>query len=140
MAWYGDADYKISIHAPREGSDNVKADWNANALEFQSTLPVKGATMMFVSIRSLAIFQSTLPVKGATIIVGVFTGDLEFQSTLPVKGATKRIQLVDDGTGISIHAPREGSDRIGSLKRYTNIRFQSTLPVKGATSQGTAMS
>ena len=41
----------------------------------------------------------------------------EFQSTLPVRGATKpgiqRIRI----KGISIHAPREGSDRNAALPR-----------------------
>ena len=66
----------------------------------------------------------------------------EFQSTLPVRGATKpgiqRIRI----KGISIHAPREGSDR-----GWVNLPpdpeiFQSTLPVRGATAKqhkGTGM-
>ena len=50
----------------------------------------------------------------------------EFQSTLPVRGATKpgiqRIRI----KGISIHAPREGSDAAGMIlpprSRYFNPR------------------
>ena len=57
----------------------------------------------------------------------------EFQSTLPVRGATKpgiqRIRI----KGISIHAPREGSDRRGLRSVRKNLLFQSTLPVRGAT-------
>ena len=34
----------ISIHAPREGSDSTKKGMNKEAIIFQSTLPVKGAT------------------------------------------------------------------------------------------------
>ncbi len=34
-----------------------------------------------------------------------------FQSTLPARGATHRKTRKHDGDGISIHAPREGSDR-----------------------------
>ena len=55
-------------------------------------------------------FQSTLPVKGATVSKVILAVDSEFQSTLPVRGATlmgrTRFLLI----GISIHAPREGSD------------------------------
>ena len=65
----------------------------------------------------------------------------EFQSTLPVRGATKpgiqRIRI----KGISIHAPREGSD-FSMFSRYRIQAFQSTLPVRGATAKqhkGTGM-
>ena len=34
---------------------------------------------------------------------------------------------------ISIHAPREGCDRIGLLGHLIDDRFQSTHPVRGAT-------
>ena len=35
----------------------------------------------------------------------------EFQSTLPVRGATQHSHTALAGRDISIHAPREGSDR-----------------------------
>ena len=79
----------------------------------------------------------------------------QFQSTLPVGGATRAARLRKSFTGISIHAPRGGSDRTirsattttGNfnprspwgerqlLKMIPNkaIGFQSTLPVGGAT-------
>ena len=57
----------------------------------------------------------------------------EFQSTLPVRGATKpgiqRIRI----KGISIHAPREGSDSSFPSTLFMLRIFQSTLPVRGAT-------
>ena len=49
-----------------------------------------------------------------------------FQSTLPVRGATKTSRYVKIGGGISIHAPRAGSDRLGrreeSIRCYFNPR------------------
>ena len=43
-----------------------------------------------------------------------------------------------DGSVISIHAPREGSDR-GLMDKYgVPVEFQSTLPVRGATWQETS--
>ena len=39
-------------------------------------------------------------------------------------------------TGISIHAPREGSDRSTMPEARHITRFQSTLPVRGATNPG----
>ena len=61
-------DSRISIHAPREGSDAYRLDVPAHGLLFQSTLPVRGATVMLrLSITSRR-FQSTLPVRGATML------------------------------------------------------------------------
>ena len=59
--------FLISIHAPRVGSD-LFAFPRSNLLSvFQSTLPVWGATFIFLSIVfCLQEFQSTLPVWGAT--------------------------------------------------------------------------
>ena len=60
---------------------------------------------------SSAIFQSTLPVRGATISTPprpmVWK---KFQSTLPVRGATVGRTFPTKEAAISIHAPREGSD------------------------------
>ena len=101
-------------------------------------------------------FQSTLPVRGATASPSDFPEkEPQFQSTLPVRGATDYAWRVIEEVGISIHAPRTGSD-VGSLlpvhgQGYFNPRspygerlpatdrsrllklFQSTLPVRGAT-------
>ena len=39
-------------------------------------------------------FQSTLPVKGATVSKVILAVDSEFQSTLPVRGATRSSSIV----------------------------------------------
>ena len=79
---------KISIHAPRGGSDietycyannytdfNPRSPWGERPpfVEFweiwklfQSTLPVGGATTSSISCFQIVVFQSTLPVGGAT--------------------------------------------------------------------------
>ena len=56
----------ISIHAPRAGSDDVFPTISRVALQFQSTLPVRGATRQKYFIFAVKKFQSTLPVRGAT--------------------------------------------------------------------------
>ena len=101
----------ISIHAPREGSDTVCQAFDFKGIRFQSTLPVRGATY----------HTST-------------TGQIspEFQSTLPVRGATNAPGLMLYDQWISIHAPREGSDKLPA-NFEDEIAFQSTLPVRGAT-------
>ena len=141
---------RISIHAPRGGSDFEIISHSGLHSTFQSTLPVGGATWACPASRHPAShfnprspwgerraaaipsalsrgFQSTLPVGGATgkMFTQTFHKPL-FQSTLPVGGATfknytsKRILI------ISIHAPRGGSDKIvkciGGLRLYFNPR------------------
>ena len=58
---------EISIHAPRGGSDlNARLSDLKASLEFQSTLPAGGATLMLALQVIRLIFQSTLPAGGAT--------------------------------------------------------------------------
>ncbi len=148
--------WSISIHAPRGGSDYALI-WNDFFRDqFQSTLPVWGATFCKIYLCLFRQFQSTLPVGGATTLVVRDTQLFIFQSTLPVGGATHYGMDVSTAYQISIHAPRGGSDRKSRTMRpgspaYFNPRspwgerpvrfpslphncgFQSTLPVGGAT-------
>ena len=57
------------------------------------------------------LFLSTLPARGATEWALDHWDDYVFLSTLPARGATWRGALAPAVAGISIHAPREGSDR-----------------------------
>ena len=124
--------FRISIHAPRGGSDekltpslklikyfNPRSPWGErqnhkmwyNPLKgFQSTLPVGGATMGEIDKMFIGIFQSTLPVGGATVLLNLSAQLTQFQSTLPVGGATRYSWQADFAELISIHAPRGGSD------------------------------
>ena len=80
---------KISIHAPRTGSDYQPILLIPQMLPFQSTLPARGATNTYGAISYYVIFQSTLPARGATMPLSIISRqDLQ----------------------ISIHAPRTGSD------------------------------
>ena len=147
---------KISIHAPRAGSDKIipfiiydNTYFNprspcgerqhspkslCNPSRFQSTLPVRGATIQQFPANAARKFQSTLPVRGATITrFQNISNPIKFQSTLPVRGATKSIMEIATLASISIHAPRAGSDPRAAKKRPLRGRFQSTLPVRGAT-------
>ena len=56
----------ISIHAPRAGSDFGDDVEKYGQEIFQSTLPVRGATIFAKKLVTLSKFQSTLPVRGAT--------------------------------------------------------------------------
>ena len=101
--------------------------------EFQSTLPMQGATRAWrdkqsqicISIHApyagsdiapnlvyeaYFIFQSTLPMQGATVSAESKYLLFKFQSTLPMQGATSNIAHIAAIKIISIHAPYAGSD------------------------------
>ena len=88
--------FVISIHAPREGSDLLWEHWENLMGQFLSTLPARGATWLPRFVWVSGVFLSTLPARGATL------NNLdEFKTRYK----------------ISIHAPREGSDRRHSHRR-----------------------
>ena len=78
----------ISIHAPREGGDNLFYFHGMPQRDFNPRPPVRGATAVRLCLLHPLGFQSTPPVRGATV------------------GEHLKLQL----QGISIHAPREGGD------------------------------
>ena len=105
---------RVSIHAPREGSDeHCRQKWQSSA-QFQSTPPARGATSQIrPKMLTPSEFQSTPPARGATV-----PSDLSYLADFLV----------------SIHAPREGSDHTVSLEPwYGSNLFQSTPPARGAT-------
>ena len=82
----------------------------------------------------MPLFQSTPPVKAATILIWSNTFIWAFQSTPPVKAATRQAeQLKKAELAISIHAAREGGDGRPRLPSSCTEIFQSTPPVKAAT-------
>ena len=126
----------ISIHAPRTGSDPQRNPVPICTRYFNPRSPHGERQHRYVMVSQWVEFQSTLPARGATLArprllrpMGNFNprsphgerlsaracGDRprKFQSTLPARGATAPLC---DGVavgGISIHAPRTGSDRGG---------------------------
>ena len=102
---------KISIHAPLAGCDGLpavpgqgrerhfnprtpcgvrrtKSTRSFRRTVFQSTHPLRGATMATAFITSSAGFQSTHPLRGATFRIKKAPSRLRFQSTHPLRGAT----------------------------------------------------
>ena len=124
---------EISIHAPRTGSDcagrngrTEQQDFNPrsphgerpgphstnkNAISFQSTLPARGATASCPSHPAPPAHFNPRSPHGERrgISYPSFYRKL-FQSTLPARGATARRWTACGLYGISIHAPRTGSD------------------------------
>ena len=126
---------KISIHAPRGGSDpgsrcprtlslyfNPRSPWGER-LRMAKTgkrysiisihAPRGGSDLRLLHSPTAGfVFQSTLPVGGATGTSRNTTRPSAFQSTLPVGGATKAMSRGKRARAISIHAPRGGSDQL----------------------------
>ena len=147
---------EISIHAPRAGSDiSFNAQYRKDA-DFNPRSPCGERLEQSKKEYEKYIFQSTLPVRGATSDISErITENFNFNPRSPCgerlfrrtgKKARKHFnprspcgerrqeqQRTFHGMGISIHAPRAGSDlRFLPLIGYV-ILFQSTLPVRGAT-------
>jgi len=122
---------------------------------FQSTLPIRGATILTPFSKNSASLSIHAPHTGSDGSSGSYVCALRFQSTLPIRGATYRWGKPNHIRAISIHAPHTGSDRTCPDKNhmlpYFNPRspygerhltqkvlsqlspFQSTLPIRGAT-------
>ena len=95
-------DELVSIHAPRVGSDHSPRWQREVGVGFNPRSPRgERPTPPAHPVRHI-VFQSTLPAHPVRHIV--------FQSTLPAWGAT--FEAVQGGreSGVSIHAPRVGSD------------------------------
>ena len=168
----------ISIHAPLTGSDrggSVKSlfhpDFNPRSpygerqppalpqgkqWQFQSTLPLRGATSASRPfLHKTENFNPRSPYGERRLETWERFGSYIFQSTLPLRGATRVGDRLSPHGEISIHAPLTGSDRdinfqirkktdfnprspYGErpLTRFTRslpATFQSTLPLRGAT-------
>ena len=101
----------ISIHAPRMGSDRNRPPASAGRGDFNPRSPDGERHQGRAMTASEGKFQSTLPGWGATV------------------DAADRLLVA----GISIHAPRMGSDLSDTTCHALRFLFQSTLPGWGAT-------
>ena len=148
--------WSISIHAPRTGSDLDCQAFVEYCLQFQSTLPARGATstgtpnpdfprdfnprsphgerqIHCIHIVPQPAISIHAPRTGSDHQVRRFRQHQVFQSTLPARGATPNLYIYLPPSIISIHAPRTGSDT-HQVRRFRQHQvFQSTLPARGAT-------
>ena len=126
-------DDRISIHAPRTGSDEKCLRTGTTTLLFQSTLPARGATTPKNILRRITPYfnprspHGERPKHGSTRIPGE---DISIHA--PCTGSDTERDTLKQQLDISIHAPCTGSD--ATLPHaYRQPRFQSTLPARGAT-------
>ena len=143
---------EISTHAPRTGSDLFFQQNCFDFVQFQPTLPARGATFRLRSDTQTYRFQPTLPARGATsrpsgarATSGAFQPTLpargatpfllcvqrrlfQFQPTLPARGATLIKRSGFPAEGISTHAPRTGSDQSVHRGRASHPHFNPRSP------------
>ena len=145
----------ISIHAPRGGSDNLLSVCLRNLSQFQSTLPVGGATHIRTELEAPAKISIHAPRGGSDAESrndesqprhfnprspwGERRSCLIDQRAISISihaprgGSDTHNQQKDHQNHISIHAPRGGSDFMQNTHLISCPLFQSTLPVGGAT-------
>ena len=98
--------------------------------KFQSTLPVRGATLRPVGRHLEHHISIHAPREGSDWAYWYSSERMSgFQSTLPVRGATRHHRgRHDQAPVISIHAPREGSDGTVRLRWQALTDFNPRSP------------
>ena len=87
-----DLTYLISIHAPRGGSDFILWSMSSFNNQFQSTLPVGGATSSAYPAKGDSCISIHAPRGGSDALLSPSSAHRWlFQSTLPVGGATAKM-------------------------------------------------
>ena len=124
---------KISIHAPRVGSDLVTLMGMALLLDFNPRSPCGERLYRAAAYTPCTHFNPRSPCGERLFRLTVGRPAGHFNPRSP---CGERLRLFRRGIrcrGISIHAPRVGSDDVSCRTIPTRSIFQSTLPVWGAT-------
>ena len=90
---------------------------------FQSTLLMRGETMMRIIISMIVLFQSTLLMRGETSRSGTRAPSLTFQSTLLMRGETIKELSIIRRNRISIHSPHARRDWMISARSISRSHF-----------------
>ena len=78
----------ISIHAPLAGRDLVSSISSRHQADFNPRAPCGARRSIIPSVCVRLVFQSTRPLRGATLCLVFYILCLSFQSTRPLRGAT----------------------------------------------------
>ena len=102
----------ISIHAPLTGCDLISGVQKAFALLFQSTHPLRDATLFNSQLEPCKDYFNPRTPYGMRLIISCFIIKFTlFQSTHPLRDATYSAFEISPLYCISIHAPLTGCDR-----------------------------
>ena len=118
----------ISIHAPRVGSDVRPLDGRLCGLQFQSTLPVWGATMARTGSAAPHQISIHAPRVGSDGRLPGRPPPAAISIHAPRVGSDRSGQFRQLLRGISIHAPRVGSDSATSFRLSTLGDFNPRSP------------
>ena len=104
---------RISIHAPRTGSDSTQESPKTGLAHFNPRSPHGERRYQFQTLDTSCkvYFNPRSPHGERLYIPPLLLVSHQFQSTLPARGATPCLDDSNVGVVISIHAPRTGSDR-----------------------------
>ena len=119
----------ISIHAPLAGCDDYDAVWFEGDATFQSTHPLRGATLMVFALKRRVTFQSTHPLRGATVAVSQAQFNELISIHAPLAGCDIRRPCGARRKRISIHAPLAGCDAypLGAKVSHNGISIHAPL-------------
>ena len=119
----------ISIHAPLAGCDNNAQTVADTVQAFQSTHPLRGATVATVTITDKDGISIHAPLAGCDM---PYTADVTmsgtFQSTHPLRGATELETALAKALEISIHAPLAGCDQRQAPAVHARVYFNPRTP------------
>ena len=125
--------YRISIHAPREGSDKFAGSCPGPAAHFYPRSPRGERPVPATIRRTNANFYPRSPRGERRVKEAVTMDNYLFLSTLPARGAT-----VEDDPGLRVEKflstlPARGATKRYKGTTYEQVLFLSTLPARGAT-------
>ena len=102
----------ISIHAPLTGSDSHAFRLTSSSRNFNPRSPYGERLQGHENLPQIAEFQSTLPLRGATRIPGFCVQPRNISIHAPLTGSDGAILQDHRVALISIHAPLTGSDTL----------------------------
>ena len=119
---------RVSIHAPHAGRDTRRSRATPGRRSFNPRAPCGARLIETFDRASYQRFQSTRPMRGATIRIVTLTDAAMFQSTRPMRGATCGRCLSCRFRRVSIHAPHAGRDAAHPSSAVRRICFNPRAP------------
>ena len=129
----------ISIHAPREGSDQGVHDFFCRARQISIHAPREGSDQPSFEAWQDWLISIHAPREGSDPERPACCRRCRHFYPRSPRGERRQHPPVNKAAPpISIHAPREGSDVLVRAAYHPHRKFLSTLPARGATSPGPA--
>ena len=124
---------QISIHAPLAGCDPRCPSCSVPPINFNPRTPCGVRPKLYIWTREAVAFQSTHPLRGATLVMHGRALLEIFQSTHPLRGAT--YSRAFSYVTVSHFNPRTpcGVRQSAPARAACISAFQSTHPLRGAT-------